>query len=170
MIWQTRVYIVYYVWNIADGAVYPPPANVWEMVDEQVHQGLAVTILNLVTLWCVKFALLALFRKMGHNVRGQGLLWWSVLLFTVATLAISIGVQAYGCVFGDIEVISGKVTSHLEGSKLNRFPAKCAQPKEAQYVRAILRVQAAVDVVSDAFSELKATIDHHGSSNLMHDL
>ncbi|ERF71135.1 hypothetical protein EPUS_08930 [Endocarpon pusillum Z07020] len=134
VIWQTRVYIIYYVWDISVGAISPPPADLWEKIDKQVHQGIAVTILTLVSLWCVKFALLALFKKMGRKVRRQRVLWWIVFLFTVATLAVSIGVQAYGCVFGDIRVIA----------------VKCAQPETGEYIRAILRVQAAVDVASDA--------------------
>ena len=108
IIWQKRVYIIYYVWNISDGAIFPPPADIFEKVDLEVHQGLAVTILNFVSLWCIKFAFLLLFKKLGRNVKGQDILWWSVLLFTVATLAISIGVQAYGCVFGNIKEISGE--------------------------------------------------------------
>ena len=111
VIWQKRVYIIYYVNDISNGVIDPPPTDLWELVGKQVHQGLAVTILNLVSLWSVKFAFLVLFKKMGRNVRGQKPLWWFVFLFTFATLAVSIGVQAYGCVFGDIEKISGRSTA-----------------------------------------------------------
>ena len=108
VIWQTRVWIVYYVWNVSDGKVYPPPANFFELVDKQVHQGLAVTFMNIVSLWSVKFAFLVLFRRMSRNVRGFDLLWWAVFLFTVATLAVCVGVQAYDCTFGEIMKISSE--------------------------------------------------------------
>ena len=48
--WQKRVYIIYYVIDISDGVIYPPPADLWELKDKQVHQGLAVIILNLISL------------------------------------------------------------------------------------------------------------------------
>lgn len=100
--------IIYYVWNISDGAIYPPPADLFEKLEKEIHQGLAVTILNFVSLWCIKFAFLVLFKKLGRNVAKQKILWWTVLVFTIATLVISIGVQAYQCVFGDVRVIAGQ--------------------------------------------------------------
>ncbi len=57
--------------------------------------------LNLVGLWCIKFAFLAFFRRLGRNVKGQKILWQVVFAFTVAGLAISVGVCYYPCIFAD---------------------------------------------------------------------
>lgn len=72
------------------------------MIDKELHQGLANTISNFVSLWCIKFAFLLFLKKLGRNVEDQKVLWWAVFLFTIVTLAISIGVQAYGCFFGNV--------------------------------------------------------------------
>lgn len=120
IVWQVRVYIIYYVWNISDGLHAPPP-DLFEKVEMQVHQGLAITILNFVSLWCIKFAFLLLFKKMNRNVNGQQILWWSVFFFTVATLIVSIGIQAYDCVFGDIVKISGQSIARAQDTTANVF-------------------------------------------------
>ena len=55
--------------------------------------------LGLLGLWCIKFAFLTFFRRLGNNVRGQKIVWRTVFGFTVGGLAISIGVIYYRCLF-----------------------------------------------------------------------
>ena len=55
--------------------------------------------LNLIGLWCIKFAFLAFFRRLGRKVKGQKTVWYVVFAFTVAGLAVSVGVCYYPCIF-----------------------------------------------------------------------
>ncbi|KAL8980505.1 MAG: hypothetical protein Q9205_004430 [Flavoplaca limonia] len=65
-----------------------------------MHRTIAVSMLNLLGLWSVKAALLTFFYKLGHNVRGHKVLWWSAAIATFIGLAISIGVQNWKCIAG----------------------------------------------------------------------
>jgi hypothetical protein len=63
----------------------------------------AENCLGIVALWCIKFSFLAFFRRLGHNVKGQKVLWWTVLFLTTTGLAISVGVIDYHCMFATLE-------------------------------------------------------------------
>ena len=60
-------------------------------------------LLAMLGLWCIKFSFLALFHRLGHNVRHQKFAWWTVLALTIAGLATSIGVCYYPCIFATYE-------------------------------------------------------------------
>ena len=64
--------------------------------------------LNLIGLWCIKFAFLAFFRRLGRKVKGQKLVWYCVFAFTLAGLAISVGVCYYPCIFASYEFEESK--------------------------------------------------------------
>ena len=113
VVWQVRVYIVYYIWNISDGSVQEPPSDLFEKVGKQIHQGIAMNVLNPVSLWCVKFAFLVMFQKLGNNVKGQRTLWWVVFAVTVATLIITIGALPWACAVGNVIELSGDDLVHV---------------------------------------------------------
>ena len=64
--------------------------------------------LNIVGIWAIKFSFLAFFRRLGHNVRGQKLIWWVVTVLTIIALAISVGVSYYPCIFATFEFETSK--------------------------------------------------------------
>ncbi|KAL8855130.1 MAG: hypothetical protein Q9221_000036 [Calogaya cf. arnoldii] len=92
-------------------------------------------MLNLFSLWSVKAALLAFFFKLGHNVRGHKIFWWAAAVATGVGLAISVGVQNWKC-------ITGSQTEAL---------AKCSTEAYGEFVYQSLRLQAACDIITDAF-------------------
>ena len=98
-IWQSMVDDLYLIYAVTVGALQPP-TDLLEILDRYTHQTIAVSMLNLLGLWSVKAALLTLFYKLGHNVRGHNVLWWSAAIATFIGLAISIGVQNWKCIAG----------------------------------------------------------------------
>ena len=88
--------LVYVGYKIVDGDV-APPAYFLQHLRSWNHILLAETYLNLCGLWCVKFSFLAFFRRLGYHVKGQKLMWWTVSLFTVAGLIVSVIMLLFPC-------------------------------------------------------------------------
>ncbi|KAL8770310.1 MAG: hypothetical protein Q9209_003946 [Squamulea sp. 1 TL-2023] len=133
-LWQNMIDDLYLIYAVSVGAVQPPN-NLLAILDQYTHQTIAVTMLNLFSLWSVKAALLTLFFKLGHNVRGHKIIWWIAAGATVIGLAISIGVQNWQCITG----------SQMEAI------AKCSTEAYGDFIYRSLRVQAAWDIITDAF-------------------
>lgn len=104
---QARIHITYSFWDISDKVAQANRAENFKNFKKQVNQGLAMNVLNQLSLWCIKFAFLLLFKRMSKNVKGQRNLWWFVFVITVATLIVSIGTPPYSCGIGDIKKITG---------------------------------------------------------------
>lgn len=51
----------------------------------------------------VKLNFLLFFRRLGANIRKFTIMWWAVLLFTVAGAAAQIGMQLFGCFFSGLD-------------------------------------------------------------------
>ena len=81
------------------GAERQPSTYYQEHVLSWLRMMFAETFLGIIGLWCIKFAFLALSRRLGHNVKGQKVLWRTILVLTTAGLAISVGVLYYPCMF-----------------------------------------------------------------------
>lgn len=59
--------------------------------------------LSIVGILIIKLNFLLFFRRLGEKSHKIiTVLWWAVLVFTVAATAAQIGVQVFGCFFGDI--------------------------------------------------------------------
>ena len=102
MLWHIRrtLELLYESYHIGYGGVLPSK-HYLEHLTDWLRILFAGLFLNLVGLWCIKFAFLAFFRRLGRNVKGQKILWQVVFAFTVAGLAISVGVCYYPCIFAD---------------------------------------------------------------------
>ncbi|KAF1941000.1 hypothetical protein EJ02DRAFT_423457 [Clathrospora elynae] len=88
-------------------------------------------------LWFIKYSFLFFFRKMGHQIRHQKILWWTVAVYVSIGLAISISVPPWRC--------------HTNLKKnLANIALKCGTPEIARFTMNTLRVQAAMDITSDA--------------------
>ncbi len=59
-------------------------------------------------LWAVKASFLAFFRKLGHNVARQNVLWWCALSITVIGFVINFAIWDYKCSVGRIAINTSK--------------------------------------------------------------
>jgi putative Mn2+ efflux pump MntP len=100
--------LVYISFEVGYGAKAPPPYYI-EHLTNWLRILFAELLLNMLGLWSIKFSFLALFRKLSKDVRRERILWWVITALTVISLAISIGVSYFPCIFA---------TSEFEESKL----------------------------------------------------
>ncbi|KAK9425269.1 putative Integral membrane protein [Seiridium unicorne] len=61
--------------------------------------------LTIVGVLIVKLNFLLFFRRLGTNIPKFIIAWWAILIFTVAGAMAQIGMQEFGCFFGDITYI-----------------------------------------------------------------
>ncbi|KAJ8059985.1 hypothetical protein OCU04_011598 [Sclerotinia nivalis] len=113
-----------------------PDANLFYSLGRYLHGSLAVLFIFYVELWCIKINFLIFFRKLGDQVRHYQIYWWIVTLFTVAAGAVCIGTIQYDCL-GSVE----------------KAIAECAQPSAVRFEDVTLKVNCALDVLTDALSE-----------------
>ena len=59
-------------------------------------------------LWSIKASFLVFFRKLGHNVARQNILWWSALSITLIGFVINFAIWDYKCSVGNIGVNTSK--------------------------------------------------------------
>lgn len=109
ILWHVRqtLDMVYLSFYVGYGAETPPPHYIKQLTN-WLRILFAELFLNMVGLWCIKFSFLAFFRRLGHNVQGQKLLWWVVTILTIAALGISVGVSYFPCIFATFEFETGK--------------------------------------------------------------
>lgn len=93
------------------------------------------------TLLLVKLSFLFFFKRLGKHVHLQKYLWWPVLIFTVATFAVSISDGDHDCFRGSLEVQLQHVKSET-GLKQT-----CGN-----FSMSTLKINMALDVVSDFLS------------------
>ncbi|KAK0726540.1 hypothetical protein B0T21DRAFT_36071 [Apiosordaria backusii] len=86
------------------------------------------------TLACVKLSLLFFFRRVGWHMTKLRVAWWSVLGFVVACWIASVGDAQWGCL----------VATGFD------IMAQCTEPPAIAYANLTLRVNCALDVLSDA--------------------
>ncbi len=112
IIWQMQQTPLYYSFKLSAGQMQAT-ANVLAAEQSFFHANLAVLILFLSCLWSVKISVLVFFRRLGQQVRGQKIWWWSVMGFTILTWAICIGVLQYWCLMGPTDYILSESTKPL---------------------------------------------------------
>ena len=99
-IWQWCGNQLYLSIAVASGRLLMPPPDFLDQLETFLH-GLFVAYYMFYTLlWSIKMSFLLFFWKLGHNVRRQRPLWWSVFGFTVASYAVCLGLVDYGCLLG----------------------------------------------------------------------
>ena len=66
------------------------------------HKASAVvtSVLFLTGLWAIKLSFLIFFWRLGHNVRGQKHLWWSITGITAVSLVACLGIPWWKCLQG----------------------------------------------------------------------
>ena len=91
------------------------------------------------SLWAVKTSFLLFFRRLGHNVTGQKVLWWCVFAFTLASYFVCIGDIQYSCLASPLE---------------NNF-ARCSTDAALRFQRITLDFNCAIDVLTDFASKFR---------------
>ncbi|KAL8934197.1 MAG: hypothetical protein Q9216_006027 [Gyalolechia sp. 2 TL-2023] len=133
-LWQSMIDDLYLIFSIAIGAI-EPPADFLSILWRYFRRTFAVTLLNIFCLWFIKASFLAFFYKLGHHVRGQKIVWWTAAVAWFIGLALSVGVANYKCVIGSPE----------------EAIAACSTKSYGEFIYRALRLQAACDVITDAF-------------------
>ena len=114
-LWQSMVDNLYLIYAVTVGAVQPP-ADLMSVLNQYMHRTVAVTFLNLFSLWSTKTSFLIFLYRMGNNVRGHNIFWWTAAIACVIGLAISIGVQNYKCIIGSPAAALGKIVVQILSS------------------------------------------------------
>ena len=104
VIWQLQQAPLYNSFKLSAGQIQPT-ANILAVQQSFLHANLAAIVLFLSCLWSVKISILLFFRRLGYNVRGLRIWWWSVMGITVLTWATCIGILQYPCLLGSADFI-----------------------------------------------------------------
>ena len=88
--------------------LYDLPEDFPSKFDFFLHAYMATTFAFWCCLWSVKASFLVFFRKLGHNVARQNILWWCALSITVIGFIINLAIWYYKCSVGNISVNSRK--------------------------------------------------------------
>ena len=94
--------------------------------------------MTMVGVLIVKLNFLLFFRRLSTNIPKFAIMWWAVLLFTVAGTMAQIGMQQFGCFFGSTDYI---------------FSQNCAGEKALRRIFFNAIFSAATDALSDIFSK-----------------
>ena len=99
------LYLLIHVYGAVDTqglSAIPPdfPAK----LDFFFHAHMATNFAFWCCLWAIKASFLAFFRKLGHNVARQNVLWWCALSITVIGFVINFAIWDYKCSVGNIPV------------------------------------------------------------------
>lgn len=89
------------------GELVAPPEFIQQL--RSYARGLVVFYwLYFTGLWAIKLSFLLFFRRLGNRVRGQSLIWWTVLALTIASFFTVVAVIDYRCLLGSMDVMLGK--------------------------------------------------------------
>ena len=136
--WQLVSSKMYQFVSVTSGHLWPPPPNFITVTGSYYDGSLAVLVFYYSSLWSIKIAFLLFFRRLGQNVMGQKVLWCFIFGFTVATYLICIGDIQYSCLV----------------SPLPELLATCSSDANIQFQTATLKLNCALDVITDFTSSL----------------
>ena len=80
------------------------PEGLPAKLDFLLHANMASNFAFWCCLWAIKASFLAFFRKLGHNVARQNVLWWCALTITMLGFVISFAIWEYDCSVGNIPI------------------------------------------------------------------
>ena len=135
--WQIISGLMYQFRSVVGGQVWPPPSTFVQDTQNFFKGSLAALIFFYTGLWAVKLSFLFFFKRLGHNVQQQKLIWWPVFTLTVATYVVCIGDIQYGCLV----------------VPLTELYKKCTTESSIDYERATLKANCILDVMTDFLSQ-----------------
>ena len=113
--WQTRAGDLYNFINIAAGRQFPGSNSDATDSAQRLQQAEVLTVFVYgVTIWCIKLAFLLFFRRLGDQVRHMATVWWSILVFNVATFIVWMSVKNWRCFLASPAVSKGTNSSERD--------------------------------------------------------
>ena len=107
-LWQTGKDALYQTMAVSAGQLFPPPADFTHQSEQYLRKSVAVIIFFYTGLWSIKLAFLLFFKRLGHNVKNQNVVWWTVLVITAASYFACLGDIDYHCLTSSFAWISSK--------------------------------------------------------------
>jgi hypothetical protein len=102
-----------------------------------LHGSLGVLLMFYVGLWAIKIGFLVFFKRLGDRVRFYRIYWWAITVVTVVAGVACIGDIQYGCLAVPVQ----------------ETLVKCAGPAAIRFQDTTLKVNCALDVLTDVLSE-----------------
>lgn len=100
IIWQVTVEPLYLTVGLVSGQITSPPQDFISKSFTYLHAQFSSYVLYYTSLYLTKFSFLLFFRKLGNKVKRQRVIWWSALLFVIASYAVSFGISDFSCLVG----------------------------------------------------------------------
>ncbi|KAH8649751.1 hypothetical protein BGZ60DRAFT_551169 [Tricladium varicosporioides] len=133
IIWQCTSKYMYQALYLASGLSSDISTNFVKETETYLRAQIGIIFLFTSGLWSIKIAFLLFFRRLGENVSGQMLHWWSVFVFTIVTYIVGIGTIQYNCLAPSfIQIVT-----------------KCSGPEAKYFEHATLATNLAMDVSTD---------------------
>lgn len=133
LIWTIIMDDVYEMKYVLSGQQYPT-AHFMTALGRYLHGSLAVLLMFYLGLWTIKLNFLTFFYRLGDQITYYRIYWWFVTIFTICAGITCIGTIQYECL-----AVSPERTSAI-----------CAGPEKTQYQNITLKVNMALDVLTDA--------------------
>ncbi len=135
-VWQVYMRDMYNMEHAVEGSYTPGPTFIEDTKTALVACGV-VSILVYIGLWLIKASFLVLFYRLGRQIRLYLYAWWACSTLVMACGVAGLGLNQYGCLFGDIDTIF----------------ATCMLPGSLQDIYVHEIVASLLDVISDVLSE-----------------
>ena len=113
LIWQMSKDDLYEIIAVESGQLYPPPADLASNATSYLKRSVAVIAFFYSGLWAIKLSFMLFFRRLGQNVTGQKVLWWTILVIVVASWLACLGTIHYRCLTGSFEYIESNDVSSI---------------------------------------------------------
>jgi hypothetical protein len=136
LVWTVIMDDVYEMKYVLSGKQYAT-AHFMTALGRYLHGSLAVLLMFYLGLWTIKMNFLVFFYRLGDQVTYYRIYWWVVTIFTVCAGIVCIGTIQYECLAVPPEKSS----------------AVCAGPDKTRFQNITLKVNMALDVVTDAMSK-----------------
>ena len=107
VLWQTGKDALYQNIAVSSGQLYPPPADFAHQSEQYLRKSIAVIVFFYAGLWSIKLAFLIFFKRLGHNVKNQDIVWWIVFVITAASFFVCVGDIDYRCLASSFSYIEG---------------------------------------------------------------
>jgi hypothetical protein len=133
-----QVYLkdIYMLMAVSSGDMMPDP-NFLEEAQRGLRAFGIAMLLFYSGIWAIKLSFLLFFKRFGAQFAAYRIFWWAVLIITIASGAITIGLMQFHCIFGPI----------------NDTMVICSQYATLRQTYDIFKASCIVDVISDALSE-----------------
>lgn len=136
IIWQDRAHDLYVVFDVASGFIKADATFI-----DHFERFLTTEMVSYPScLWLIKFSFLLFFRRLDRHVKYQKIVWWSAFVLTVVCLEIWWGMSHWQCIAASSAVAL----------------ATCDGQKSIDYSQIVLKLQTAVNIISDAFSRFNS--------------